>query len=100
MSQEVIESDIGSTAEAIVEDHVAEALGAGSGTRGRRDESIATDDVERPVTRSLVEASTERLSARHRRTAGLNVEVGVPQAVITTLEGAGVEDQVAHLACS
>ena len=32
-SQEYVESDIGSTAEAIVEDHVAEALGAGSGTR-------------------------------------------------------------------
>ena len=70
---------------------------------GRRDESIATDDVERPVTRSLVEASTKRLPVRHRRTAGLNIEVGVPQAVITTLEGAYVEVQVAralHLACS
>ena len=63
----------------------------------------ATKDVERPVARSLVEASTERLLDRHRGTAGVNIEVDVPQAVITTLEAANVEEHVAgalHLACS
>ena len=73
------------------------------GRETSREESIATDDVERPVTRSLVGASTESLLVRHRRTAGLNIEVGVLQAVITTLEAANVEDYVAgvlHLARS